>query len=593
MKKLYQNTALIKNPNTDKFEGLPALAGESAYQIAVRLGTFSGTEEEWNNYIKTERDNAIKAIENKGNTTLASIPEEYTDLQNDVDIFSDNLNQFKKGNNVLTPLFIYHGEKEIVFGSKGFIQSSWFSRIAVYKLELGKQYTLYGDENAGNIINTDNAEYRRLYCGFSNDSGISLDNELYDIAWNEKTASEIEVEISSNQYKYLFVSYYAASTDDNTLGKISLYNKQGYYATDEELNSVEKSLSFIQIQTLSSKWITELIGDYRMQGFCKDTINNRYFFTCPSKTKNGDTKICVASDIEFFKDMDHFIVQAGHGNDCTYNPDNGKLYVTTGYNPEAGQEGDIAGNQIAEIDIDTKQITRFIQINDYEMIVNIEYYNGGYIIGDFNYGSYYDTNFELISKNVFDWGESIADKILNLSADKTGTQNITVHNDIIYRLVSGVNNSKGYADTGIIYKFKPDGKYIGYLTASPARVGQETVSILFDNNRLLMLSDGSFAEIYYASLYGDTDGYHLLLENYDVDDCVASGTYLCTNGTIASTINNLPISGSGFRLEVKQLGRTNRVQILIPNSNIPTVYMRTWLDSTKYGKWYKFTGEEV
>jgi hypothetical protein len=51
--------------------------GESAYEIAIRLGTFEGTEEEWNNYIAVERDKAIDAIVKKGAETLASIPDNY------------------------------------------------------------------------------------------------------------------------------------------------------------------------------------------------------------------------------------------------------------------------------------------------------------------------------------------------------------------------------------------------------------------------------------------------------------------------------------------------------------------------------------
>ena len=48
--KLKKNILNIKNPNTGLFEGIPAMVGESAYQIAVRHG-FKGTEEEWVKYI--------------------------------------------------------------------------------------------------------------------------------------------------------------------------------------------------------------------------------------------------------------------------------------------------------------------------------------------------------------------------------------------------------------------------------------------------------------------------------------------------------------------------------------------------------------
>ena len=41
-------TAKIKNPTSKNWESIPALKGESAYETAIRLGTFTGTEKEWN-----------------------------------------------------------------------------------------------------------------------------------------------------------------------------------------------------------------------------------------------------------------------------------------------------------------------------------------------------------------------------------------------------------------------------------------------------------------------------------------------------------------------------------------------------------------
>ena len=46
MKTFNYNTTKIKNGSN--WESIPALVGESAYQTAVRLGTFSGSETEWN-----------------------------------------------------------------------------------------------------------------------------------------------------------------------------------------------------------------------------------------------------------------------------------------------------------------------------------------------------------------------------------------------------------------------------------------------------------------------------------------------------------------------------------------------------------------
>lgn len=48
--KFKNNILNIKNPNTGLFESIPALAGDSAYQIAVKNG-YEGSEEEWLEYI--------------------------------------------------------------------------------------------------------------------------------------------------------------------------------------------------------------------------------------------------------------------------------------------------------------------------------------------------------------------------------------------------------------------------------------------------------------------------------------------------------------------------------------------------------------
>ena len=79
MKTVKHNVVKIKNPNTQEWEGLPALVGESAYQIAVRLGTFTGTEEEWNNYVKENVERAgqyADAMEGAVNGTIINDTEE-------------------------------------------------------------------------------------------------------------------------------------------------------------------------------------------------------------------------------------------------------------------------------------------------------------------------------------------------------------------------------------------------------------------------------------------------------------------------------------------------------------------------------------
>lgn len=66
MIKMNLGSAKIRDPKTKQFNPIAGLIGESAYQTAVRLGTFSGTEKEWNDYIKTEREKALADIRKAG-----------------------------------------------------------------------------------------------------------------------------------------------------------------------------------------------------------------------------------------------------------------------------------------------------------------------------------------------------------------------------------------------------------------------------------------------------------------------------------------------------------------------------------------------
>ena len=66
MIKMNLGSAKIRDPKTKQFNPIAGLIGESAYQTAIRLGTFSGTEKEWNDYIKTEREKALEDIRKAG-----------------------------------------------------------------------------------------------------------------------------------------------------------------------------------------------------------------------------------------------------------------------------------------------------------------------------------------------------------------------------------------------------------------------------------------------------------------------------------------------------------------------------------------------
>ena len=62
MKTILSKKLTVYNENTGVYDTFDVLRGESAYEAAVRLGLFSGTEEEWLTQISNDRNEAIAEI---------------------------------------------------------------------------------------------------------------------------------------------------------------------------------------------------------------------------------------------------------------------------------------------------------------------------------------------------------------------------------------------------------------------------------------------------------------------------------------------------------------------------------------------------
>lgn len=81
--KQLSNASIKVKDGSGNWNIVPGIAGESAYEIAVRRG-YQGTEAQWLNALETERAAAVASIQTKGSETLASIPNSYTALSNSV-----------------------------------------------------------------------------------------------------------------------------------------------------------------------------------------------------------------------------------------------------------------------------------------------------------------------------------------------------------------------------------------------------------------------------------------------------------------------------------------------------------------------------
>lgn len=435
---------------------------------------------------------------------------------------------------------------------------------------------------------------------------VASDSNVGGIKASPKTTQTQEVKIDPTTNRL----YVDDPTDDivnitGDLTNLHTTNKQNLASAINEVNDsqigIKKDLSlineafnsqFTSTQSVSNKLRSEIMGDFRVQSSCYDTIRNKWILCGNSTSLNGDTKILITSDLVTFSDAESFVVKAGHANDSTFNPDNGYLYICTAYDTTVGKEGDIEGNLVAEIDLDAKAIKRYITISDYTYVSSIEYKDGKYYLGDFGYGSIYDSNFERIStKNVFKWGESIIDEILNIDDTKTGSQGITINGNFLYRLFFLTTANDGWSSNhGVIYRFDLNGKFLGYFIVSPPRIA-EPESITFKDGYAYIFHDGSRMLIEKCMLNAQPVQFNVIAENEDLNDYTITGTYYCRNYATQNTHKHTPIdendASAGYTLFVSPISIDNVEQTIYPNKPNNVKYVRrviggTWSDWVAY-----------
>lgn len=78
----------------------------------------------------------------------------------------------------------------------------------------------------------------------------------------------------------------------------------------------------------------------------------------------------------------------------------------------------------------------------------------------------------------------------------------------------------------------------------------------------------------------------------DLDDYITAGIYYVANSTNAATISNIPVGGSGFKLVVRYLSATNRMEQVFLKPNQPEyVYRRT--NAGTWSAWKRFDGNAI
>ena len=80
--------------------------------------------------------------------------------------------------------------------------------------------------------------------------------------------------------------------------------------------------------------------------------------------------------------------------------------------------------------------------------------------------------------------------------------------------------------------------------------------------------------------------------NSDLNDYRTGGNFYAVNSSVANSISNIPVSGSGFRLIVHTMNTSTYCRQEFYKVNQPEfMYVRTY--NGTWSAWYKFTGEAV
>lgn len=80
--------------------------------------------------------------------------------------------------------------------------------------------------------------------------------------------------------------------------------------------------------------------------------------------------------------------------------------------------------------------------------------------------------------------------------------------------------------------------------------------------------------------------------NSDLNDYRTGGSYYAVNSSVANSISNIPIGGSGFRLIVRTMNTASYCRQEFYKVNQPEImYVRTY--NGTWSAWYKFTGEAL
>lgn len=131
--------------------------------------------------------------------------------------------------------------------------------------------------------------------------------------------------------------------------------------------------------------------------------------------------------------------------------------------------------------------------------------------------------------------------------------------------------------------------------ASPAMTGNPTAPTQATNNNSTRLATTAYVvndlksnTANLADALVDT-----IPSNADLDNYTTAGTYRCTASTVAATLSNAPVSGSGFKLLVMQVGYGSSSYCMqLAFATAGAVYVRSRNGTTSWTAWTRLTHKD-
>lgn len=328
--------------------------------------------------------------------------------------------------------------------------------------------------------------------------------------------------------------------------------------------------------------IVKLSTGISIQSICRDSSNNLYYICTSDGT--GNNKFFKSTSPMIDEATDAFSIYGGHGNDCTFNTNDGYIYMVTGRDGNDNPEGTNPANMVIAINPSTQSIVTTYTLQECTYCDSIDYHAGVFYVRDGGIIYLYNSSFVYQNKRIIIDYE-IVQKYMN---DIFTRQGIIVNDDFI--ILSSVKTSD--FGSGALIFFTLDGELVKVVRYE-GTPNEEAEGLCFDENGgIFVISNFRYYVVRYLISYSAPKqvnvNYFAINSNDVLNNKYALGTYYSPNAATTATLGNLPAlsNNAGFTMEVKMQANNNIRQTILLNGSTPHEYTRIYeLASNRWLPW--------